>query len=992
MTESADVDLIELRCCRVDLRTRSVLREDRGARLSTKEAELLRYLIDNGRRPISREELLQQVWGYDPSVVSRTADTTIQRLRSKIERDPRQPEHIVTEHGMGYRFEPLGSGVEVALARAGVDATFDPDTTQTNIRPESSRFVGRQDDLRRLQEALADTRLVTLRGPGGTGKTRLARRFALDVLDHGLAGNPVDGGIFFIDLAPTRTRAEVVGTVARALSVSLAIDHRANDPAGQLGHAVAGRGPTLLLFDNCEQVLVEASEVAQQLFDKAPRLWILATSREPLRLSGEQVLDLDPLPVAEAVELFVVRAQAVRPGFKVLDMAELVALVEALDRLPLAIELAAARTGLLSPDRILSRLNERFSLLSRGPRDAVPRQRTLRGAIDWSWELLNEDERRALAWCGVFRGPFAVEAAEFVLQGEDDSWALDLLENLRERSLMQPHIAPADPTTPRLRLLESVRAYAAERLEARGETEAAEALHRDWFVARGEALADRLRGAGARQAMAELGLSIPDLVAVHERWAVRAPKEAVRAALAAIPWLFRQGPIETHHRLLDDCARIAESGALPLDVQCRVHLRQCMADSHVGRAEIGEVAGNRALELARAAGDRLIEGRALLALSVVQRNRGRTAEGEVLTRQALAIHEADGHGADARHTRLSLAFTAWKQGRWAEAEDLYRNVLGEARACGDQADAANALSSLGLCLMDQGRPADAERPLREAMDLHVELQDRRGQAVAAGNLARLSVSRGDLKVAREWYVEALAGLRAVGDRRLEGIVTRNLGVLWLSLGSPREAEEHFRFALAVARETEDRWNEGNVLSDLAEVLMVDGRHAEAMPRYEEAIALAGEVNDVKGGAIARGNLAVCHHVQGDLEAADRLNRQSRDQLAGLSLPRAEAYFLAYGAFLAAEGGDLPEARALVDAALEALQSVGDNRGLALARLARVGVTLAEARAGGTTEQREAAEDRAQEMAAEPDPDVSSESLHSVDTRLGRKLLRRLLNA
>ena len=984
--------MIELRGCRVDLRTRSVLREDRGARLSTKEAELLQYLIANPRRAISREELLQQVWGYDPSVVSRTADTTIQRLRSKIERNPRQPEHIVTEHGLGYRFEPLEEGRVAQLARAEVDATLDADVTMTNIRPQSSRFVGRERDLVALREAFADTRLITLRGPGGTGKTRLARVFALEVLEAGLAGSPVDGGIFFIDLAPTRTRAEVIGTIARALSVSLAIDPSAKDPVAQLGHAIAGRGPTLLLFDNCEQVPEHASSVADGLFDKAPRLWILATSREPLRLSGEQVIDLEPLPLDEAVELFVVRAQAARPGFRASHPDKLRQLVNALDRLPLAIELAAARSGLLSPERMLSRLKERFRLLNRGPRDAVPRQRTLRAAIDWSWELLSEDERRALSWCGVFRGPFAVEAAEFLLQGDDDAWALDLLENLRERSLIQPHIAPADPVTPRLRLLESVRAYAVDRLRERGEDAVAEARHRDWFVARGEALADAVRGPGARQAMAELGLSIDDLVSVHERWRERDPGAAVRAALAAIPWLFRQGPMETHRRLLDDCAQLADSGVLPVDVQCRVYLRRCIAYRHTGNAEVGHACGERALELAREADDRLLEGRAMLALAVVQRNRGLTAEGEALTRQALALHEAHGHVEAGRQARLSLAFSCWKQGRWAEAEDLYRDVLAAARAAGDRADAANALSSLGLCLMDQGKSVEAEVPLREAMDLHAELQDRRGQAVAAGNLARLSVNRGDLKVAREWYLESLIGLKAMGDRRLEGIVTRNLGVLWLSLGAPRQAEEHFRFALAVARETEDRWNEGKVLADLAEVLMVDGRVVEAIRRFEGALEIAEQVGDRKNAIIVTGNLAVAFHVQGDVARAVELNLESRDGLAELGLPRAEAYFLAYGAFLAVETGDLAEARTLVDAAYEGLQAVGDNRGLALARIARAGVALAEARASGTTEQREVAEEKAQEMAEEPDPDVSSESLHSVDTRLGRLLLRRVLEA
>ena len=980
--------LIELRACRVDLRTRSVLREDRGARLSTKEAELLEYLASHASRAIPREELLQEVWGYDPSVVSRTADTTVQRLRSKIERDPRQPEHILTEHGLGYRFEPLLEGAE----GPSLPAPTTGDNARTNLTPDPTAFVGRERDLERIREALGTHRLVTLRGPGGAGKTRLARRSALDALRDGLPGENLTGGAYFVDLAPATNEDAVVRAVASAIALSLVLDGGRHDPASQVGHAVADRGPVLLVFDNCEQVVAPAAALAARICELAPDLRILATSRESLRLAGERILEIGPLSREEAIELFTVRARAVRPDFRVEDEVTLGELVDALDRLPLALELAAARSGLLSPDRMVDRLTERFKLLSRGPRDAVPRHRTLRATIDWSWDLLEPEEQRALAWCSVFRGAFPVEAAEAVLTSAlgDDSFVLDLLETLRERSLVRAVTAPEDPDTPRMRLFESVRAYAEDRLVELGEAEQALERHQAWMLDHGGELAEQVDGVGGEGAMARLGLLLDDLLAVHRRCLQTDPEASVRAALAAVAWLHRQGPMSTHQELLEASRRVAVEAGLSPGLRAQVALRASRALRHQGRPDEGEEAAREAIALAEEADDPRLRGVAMVALSVQQRNRGRTAESEALVREALALHEKHGHRIEARRARGSLAFTAWKQGRFVEAEDLYKDVLAEARRDEDHSAAANALSSLGLVLMDQGRVTSAEPPMVESLELSRMIRDRRAVAVAAGNLARLAVTRGRIKEARAWYQECLLGLRAMGDRRLEGVVNRNLGVLALSKGLARKAEEHFRFALAVSRETDDQWNVGLVLSDLGEVLMHEERFAEAEVRYAEALEKAVEVGDQRGAAITRGNLSVLHHLRGELDAAEEYSATCLAALDELGLKRPHGYFLCYAAMLAAERGELDAAEERMKAARETLHPIGDLKANALADLCASGVALAVARKRGTTEQREVAEEKAEQFAEDPDPDVSSDTLHAADTSQGRRLLRRLI--
>ena len=277
-----------------------------------------------------------------------------------------------------------------------------------NLAPERDAFIGRSAELQSLALQLqSGSRLVCLLGPGGTGKTRLARRYALAWLGEW------PGGVYFCDLSEAHSLEGIHFAVALALGVPLGKD----DPAVQLGHAIAGRGRCLVILDNFEQVQQHATATVGRWLDRAGEATFVVTSRERLHLEGEQVLAVEPLRLdSEAIELFAVRARAQRPGFELDEgtrhaVAEVVRL---LDGLPLAIELAAARVRVLSPAQIVERLKDRFVLLA-GATGAAARQATLRAAIDWSWELLTPWEQTALAQCSVFEGGFTLEAAELVL-------------------------------------------------------------------------------------------------------------------------------------------------------------------------------------------------------------------------------------------------------------------------------------------------------------------------------------------------------------------------------------------------------------------------------------------------------------------------------------------------------------------------------------------------------------------------------------------------
>ncbi|MFF7255434.1 AfsR/SARP family transcriptional regulator [Streptomyces microflavus] len=386
-----------------------------------------------------------------------------------------------------------------------------------NLRARLTSFVGRDPDIAALREDLTRTRLVTLLGPGGAGKTRLSQETAEAVADAW------PDGVWLAELAPVDDPAAVPEAVLSAVGARDTVlrgagaeelraftEHGAGDPLVRLTE-YCSRRRMLLLLDNCEHVVDAAAALADHLLTHCPQLTVLATSREPLGVPGEFVRPVEPLPDPMALRLLAERGAAARPGFRTdTDEATAAACAEIcrrLDGLPLAIELAAARLRMLTPRQIADRLDDRFRLLTSGSRTVLPRQQTLRAVVDWSWELLDGAERAVLRRLSVFAGGCGIAAAEEVcaLPAPADGLAVGpldvaaLLGSLVDKSLVVA--APGEDAEMRYRLLETVGEYAAERLAEAGERDAVERRHLVHYREFARTTGPKLRGAGQRQAI-----------------------------------------------------------------------------------------------------------------------------------------------------------------------------------------------------------------------------------------------------------------------------------------------------------------------------------------------------------------------------------------------------------------------------------------------------------------------------------------------------------
>ncbi|WP_327709839.1 winged helix-turn-helix domain-containing protein [Streptomyces sp. NBC_00464] len=426
---------------------------------------------------------------------------------------------------------------------------LEPAPARGNLRPRLTSFVGREPELRAIRHDLTRSRLVTLTGPGGSGKTRLAEESAA----HASRTAAAPREVWLAELAPVEDPEAVPGAVLSALGLretSLLRDstHEGplprTDPVDVLVDHLAHGSPArsvLLILDNCEHVIDAAAALAETLLTRCPDLRVLATSREPLGVPGESVRPVDPLPADPALRLFTERARAVRPGFDpehepAHDPEAVAEICRRLDGLPLAIELAAARLRLLGPRQIADRLDDRFRLLTSGSRTVLPRQQTLRAVVDWSWDLLDEDERTALRQVSVFAGGWDLAAAESVVgtpdgpgRGNARGDTADLIGALVDKSLVVA--APAGDGTMRYRLLETIHEYAVERCaEAPEIRTAAGRAHTAYFTALVEEAEPLLRSGEQLPWIRRLETDLDNIRAALQRTTAAGPPHEAEAA------------------------------------------------------------------------------------------------------------------------------------------------------------------------------------------------------------------------------------------------------------------------------------------------------------------------------------------------------------------------------------------------------------------------------------------------------------------------------
>jgi len=487
---------------------------------------------------------------------------------------------------------------------------------RTNLGSEPNRFVGRRRELEELADAFSGgSRLVTITGPGGTGKTRLARRFGA------LRSEELAGGIWFCDLAEARSVDGILRAVAQALGVPLTSGLAPELVVSKLGYAIDGRGDVLLILDNFEQVVAHAQQTIGAWLECAPSARLLVTSRERSRLSGEAIVALSPLGQEDAVELFVERASRARPaGIGDADVAVISEIVGLLDGIPLAVELAAARVGVLTPAALLDRLRDgQLEALGRGPIDVSARHATLRAAIDWSWNLLEPWEQDCLAQCSVFQGGFFLDAVEGMVDvsGYSDApWVVFIVEALLDKSLLHSYRPPSAPDRVRFGLYESIREFVAERLAA---SDGADERHATWFAAFGaDDAMDALSMGGGTQRLAALALEYDNLTAAMERSLARGDGAAAAGSCrAAMEVAALRGPLFIATTLAERV--LVEARDLHPPARLRLLISKGKALNRAGQLRQAGEAFEMALDLARQSADRRFEGVALGALGLDHR-------------------------------------------------------------------------------------------------------------------------------------------------------------------------------------------------------------------------------------------------------------------------------------------------------------------------------------------------------------------------------------
>jgi predicted ATPase len=726
-----------------------------------------------------------------------------------------------------------------------------------NLPLPATPLLGRKRELADLLRLLRTKRsvLVTVLGPGGIGKTRLVLEAAAE-----LAPAFADG-VSFVDLSTVREPQLVEETIIAELGLR-----------GQLVDHLRER-ELLLVLDNLEQV-VEVGKDLAALLAASPRLAILATSREPLRVRAEVEFPLKPLAEAPAVELFRQSAETIDPEF---DAAyeQLSELCDRLDRIPLAIELAAARVKILSPEDLLTRLDRRLPLLTGGARDAPARQRTLRATIEWSYDLLDDAERSLLTRLAVFTGGCTFDSAEQVCAAD-----LDGLQSLADKSLIRREDG-------RFRMLETIREYAFERLEESGELEALRARHAELFLQLGLRAEPELEGSAQHVWLERLALDYENLRVALEWLAAQRPADSLRLASALVLFwfnrsLYRDGLhwLEQTLATTEDDRTSARAGAL---------WGAGFLWALVGDAERAAPRLEAGLALARRLDDAAIIGRSLNVIGL------------------LAFFQND-----ARRSR-----------------ELFEEAAETARTAHDNWILADALGTLGSIYPLQGEFDKAETAGREARAIGREYGDKQGIRMANFGLALTAVMRGDLENARVLSEEGLAICREIGDLWFVSYFLWILARAALLAGDSTQARAYAEESLKVARELEGPLLIVCALDALAEVERAEGGDSAAEAHLLEAAEL-GRQAIVPGSYLASvlrglGELAL---VAGDLDVAGGYFDESLARARAVEDVWAVARTQSSQALLAERRREHETALVLAQEALAVQNRIGDRFGAA----------------------------------------------------------------
>jgi predicted ATPase/class 3 adenylate cyclase/lipoprotein NlpI len=776
------------------------------------------------------------------------------------------------------------------IVAAGIQSDFPHLRTvgeyPNNLPIQATSFIGREKQVARVREKLIrpDVRLLTLTGPGGIGKTRLALQTVVEMLAE------YPDGSFFVNLATVLDPDLVIPTIAHTLGLQEA----GGEPIADILKEYLRDKRLLLVLDNFEQVIQAAPQIAG-ILNAAGLLKALVTSRAPLRVSAEHEYQVQPLEVPnpkkvppdtteslsqyEAVALFIRRAATVKQGFTVdNDNAPAVAeICYRLEGIPLAIELAAARIKMLTPQALLARLGSRLQILTGGARDLDARQQTLRNTIAWSYDLLTQDEKRLFRRMAVFRGGATLEGAEEVCNAGGapsvEALGIDILDgitSLADKSLLYSvegageghRHQPGRSGELRYLMLETIREFAREKLQESGEAEVLEKEHAQYFMGYAEQAETRLIG----------------------------PEQAA--------WLER---LEDEHDNIRAALHWASRGA---------------ASRESGSAEAG-VAG-----VSQGGGAIDVGLRTAGALWRFWEVRGYHTEGRAQLTSLLALDAANATKEARAKAFNAAANLSHSQGDYAISRSFHEQSLALRREIGDTRGIAASLNNLGLVSYRQGDYAAARSFHEQSLAIKKERGDKWGMSSSFMNLGLLAQEVGDFASARSLYEQSLALKEELGDK--EGIATlhSNLGSLAAEQGDYGVARSSFEQSLAMQRELGDKQGIAISLNELGVIDSLDGKFSTGVPLIEESLALSREMGDRRSIAYSLSSLGMAAYMQGEYATAHSYYRESLVLRREIGSKVYLAYSLALIGGLRVSRGEAEEGSRMLGATEALLESIG----------------------------------------------------------------------
>jgi predicted ATPase/DNA-binding winged helix-turn-helix (wHTH) protein len=773
----------------LDIARGCVLKAGAEIKLRPKVYETLKYLVEHPGRLVGKQELMQAVWPdafvTDDSLVQctlelrRALDDGSQQLLETVPRRGYRFTAAVIQHPTTPDHFPAIDPFELSDGRELSSEKIARKRRDLPV-PRTS-LIGREQQVTEATNLLLrqDVRLLSLTGPGGAGKTRLGIAVGAAIADRFTAG------VQFVSLASIK-QPELVAT---ALADALGIQQVANRTIPQLiGDQLKDSGPFLLLLDNFEQVISAATVVAETL-EACPSLKILVTSRSCLRIYGEQEFPVTPLAQNSAIELFAQRAAAVWPDFAITseNAAAVEEICSRLDGLPLAIELAAARTKVLSPGAILDRLQSPLQLLTGGALDLPERQQTLRKAIDWSHGLLNDAEQTLFRRFSVFVGGCTLEAAEAVCNTRRDL-DIDLFEGLSslvDKNLVQR--MDRAQTEPRFAMLETIREFALERLIDSGEHSAARRAHAAYCLV-----------------LAEEGN--PELnPADRTRWLTQCDVE-IDNFRSALDWLFQTLDPDWSLRLCVALFRFWDMREHLSEGRARLEtvLRLAGAERKKERARVSHFIG----ALATAQGDYLVA--------------------EHAAQQALSLYEELGDEPGIAVSLNALAVTARDRGDYASAQNNFERSLACWHLLSDRLAIARCLHNLANVVKVRGDYPRARWALGEATEIFESLGDRSGAAWSINQQGDIARATGDMVVARGLYARALSAFREVGDAWGSARSLTDLGYIDCEQGNHLAGHAAFSEAMEIFAGLGHRRGMSRALEGYACLALAEGHAARAL--------------------------------------------------------------------------------------------------------------------------------------------------------------------